>query len=456
MLADEAQRDRLSGADQGVGRRRRQGHAGRRAAAGLRRRARRRASARRERLRRRSRADREVPDAAAPHRDPGLRRHATATLVHLFERDCSIQRRHQKVVEEAPAPGLTARRRAAMGEAAVAAARAVGYVGAGTVEFIARPGTTTLLLHGDEHPPAGRASGDRDDHRPRPGRMAASRRRRRAAAAAARTSSRIRRPRDRGPALRRGSGAGLPAGDRHAARISRPCRERRTCGIDTGVRAGRRGRHPLRPDDRQADRLGRRPRTRRCAACAAALGETARWWASRPTSRSWGRSRAHPAFAAGELDTGFIERHRAELFLPPGPTPDPVLAIGALSELLRVQAQAAAQAARSLDPHSPWHQASGWRLNDDNYHILELRGLRRAGSGHRPLPTGPGAARAAGWDRGGARRAWRPDGWLADRRRRRASAPRWSAPAPAHRRERLRRGHRLQSTTRLPRPTRRW
>jgi 3-methylcrotonyl-CoA carboxylase alpha subunit len=62
---------------------------------------------------------------------------ARGHAVHLFERDCSVQRRHQKVLEEAPAPGMTPERRAEMGRAAVAAAQAVGYVGAGTVEFIA-------------------------------------------------------------------------------------------------------------------------------------------------------------------------------------------------------------------------------------------------------------------------------------------------------------------------------
>jgi 3-methylcrotonyl-CoA carboxylase alpha subunit len=71
---------------------------------------------------------------------------AHGNCVSLFERDCSVQRRHQKVLEEAPAPGMSAERRRGMGEAAVAAARAVGYLGAGTVEFIADASGTYYFM----------------------------------------------------------------------------------------------------------------------------------------------------------------------------------------------------------------------------------------------------------------------------------------------------------------------
>ena len=86
-------------------------------------------------VRRRPRLHREVRRGAAPHRDPGARRRQ-GQLLYLWERECSIQRRHQKVIEEAPCPFLDAKTRKAMGEQAVALAKAVKYQSAGTVEFV--------------------------------------------------------------------------------------------------------------------------------------------------------------------------------------------------------------------------------------------------------------------------------------------------------------------------------
>jgi propionyl-CoA carboxylase alpha chain len=100
------------------------------------------------------------------------------TVIHLGERECSIQRRNQKVIEEAPSPLLDEATRQKMGQQAVALAKAVGYDSAGTVEFVAGQ-DRSFLFPGDEYAPAGRASGDRTRHRHRFGRAHDPHRRRR-------------------------------------------------------------------------------------------------------------------------------------------------------------------------------------------------------------------------------------------------------------------------------------
>ena len=142
---------------------------------------------------------------------------AHGNCVYLWERECSIQRRHQKVVEEAPSPFLDDATRKAMGEQAVALAKAVNYQSAGTVEFVVGKDKSFFFLEMNtrlqvEHPVT------ECDHRARPGRADDPRRRRREAGVHAGPH-----PApglgDRVPHQRRGSAARLPAEHRPAGRV---------------------------------------------------------------------------------------------------------------------------------------------------------------------------------------------------------------------------------------------
>ncbi|WP_290647969.1 acetyl/propionyl/methylcrotonyl-CoA carboxylase subunit alpha [Aquisalimonas sp.] len=288
-------------------------------------------------------------------------------VVHLFERDCSVQRRHQKVIEEAPAPGLGEAQRQAMGEAAVAAARAIGYVGAGTVEFIMDAQGEFFFMEMNtrlqvEHPVTEMITGE--DLVAWQLDIAAGTPLPRSQEALTFTGHAFEAriyaedpDRDFLPAIGTVSRLRMPAESRHVR-------------IDTGIREG--DTISMHYDPMIAklvvwdrDRAAALQRLRRALQAWTVAGTTT-------NTRFLERIAAHPAFMAGGVDTSFIDSHREALFPAPTPVSDRLLAAAALFELLSVDQDAAARAQGSADPWSPWHSTDGWQPNSDNHHVLHF------------------------------------------------------------------------------------
>jgi 3-methylcrotonyl-CoA carboxylase alpha subunit len=310
-------------------------------------------------------------------------RHGNA--VHLFERDCSAQRRHQKVIEEAPAPGLDPARRAAMGEAAVACARAVGYVGAGTVEFVVE-GDGFFFLEMNtrlqvEHPVTEMITGfDLVEWQLRVAageRLPAQQADIRATGHAIEARLYAEDPaRDFAPAIGRIAVLCLPA-DAEGVRVDAGVRAGDTIPVHYDSMLGKLICHGATRDAALA-RL-------RLALRDSVIGGVA------SNLDLLGRIAAHPDFIAGGIDTGFIAREAAVLLVPPAAPPAEALAAAALGVLLD-EADAAAAPANPDDPHShphsPWQVSDLWWLNRAPERVLDFVAgevpcpvrLRRAGA----------------------------------------------------------------------------
>ncbi|SHM53398.1 3-methylcrotonyl-CoA carboxylase alpha subunit [Pseudomonas asturiensis] len=271
--------------------------------------------------------------------------------LYLNERDCSIQRRHQKVVEEAPAPGLSPERRQAMGEAAVKAAQAIGYVGAGTVEFLLDARGEFFFMEMNtrlqvEHPVTEYITGlDLVEWQ-----------------------------------IRVARGEPLPITQAQVPLIGHAIEVRLYAEDPTNDFLPATGtldlyREPKPGHGRRVD-SGVGEGDHISSFYDPMLGKLIAWGENREEARLrllgmldefavggvktnlafLRRIIAHPAFADGQLDTGFIPRHQARLFPEQQPLPEAFWQ--AAAEAFR---QSEPQRTRDDDPASPWSTASGFR-----------------------------------------------------------------------------------------------
>ena len=321
---------------------------------------------------------------------------AHGNAVHLFERDCSLQRRYQKVLEEAPAPALPAPLRQAMGEAAVAAARAIGYRGAGTVEFLLDQDGSFYFMEMNtrlqvEHPVTEMITGqDLVEWQLRvaagePLPLAQEELSLSGHAFEARIYAEDP-ARDFLPCAGRLVHFRLPEGDSHL-RVDTGVREGDEIGIDYDPMIAK-----LVVWDVDRPRALLRLRVA-LAGCRVAGVATNVCFLTQLAG--------HRAFAAEEIDTGFIGRYLGELIPQPGPIPDQTLALASLELLLRRARDREHAAAASADPYSPWNLGQGWRLNleeQEQLHFLDREAQVSVGIRH--LPRGylldlPGGAMTA-------------------------------------------------------------
>ncbi len=293
-------------------------------------------------------------------------------VVHLFERDCSVQRRHQKVIEEAPAPGMTPDMRRIMGDAAVAAAKAINYVGAGTVEFIADVSeglqnhrfyfmemNTRLQV---EHPVTEMVTGqDLVEWQLRVAiGEALPLKQEELSLNGHAFEARIY---AENPAKKFFPSSGL------LQRLRMPVEDAHI-RVDSGVREGDEVSIYYDPMisklvawDHNRDAALRRLHTGLAAFQVAGVMNNVDFL---------GAIAAHPAFAAADLETGFIEIHNNDLLPAAGALDDRTLALACLDVLVRRRESVRAKQEQSGDPHSPWFTTDGWRLNDEGYDLIHF------------------------------------------------------------------------------------
>ena len=307
--------------------------------------------------------------------------------VYLFERDCSVQRRHQKVLEEAPAPGMTAERRAAMGKAAVEAAKAVGYVGAGTVEFIAHPDGRFYFMEMNtrlqvEHPVTEMITGlDLVEWQLRvaAGERLPLRQDELAISGHAIEARIYAEDPDRGF---------LPSTGKLVHLVAP--KEGDGVRVDTGVAQG----DSITPfyDPMIAKLIVHAADRPAALATMKAALAAYRIVGVANNVEFLGRLISTESFARAKLDTALIEREQAALAPPAGDPPIAAWLVAAFAEAERARAAAFAAARQGPESGSPWRSLDAWRLNGCGWWRMGFR----AGETLREVDVA--ARRDGGWD----------------------------------------------------------